>query len=57
MPATKPASPKQPAKPSAKKPVKPASVAAKAALKVVKPSAAPAPSKSLTKAKPVPSST
>ena len=57
MPATKPASPKQPAKPAAKKPVKPASVAAKAALKVVKPSAAAAEPKSLTKAKPVPSST
>ena len=57
MPATKPASPKQPAKPAAKKQVKPASASAKAALKVVKPSAAPAEPKSLTKAKPVPSST
>jgi len=58
MPATKAASPKQPAKPSAKKPVKPASAARKAALKVVKPSApAKAEPKSLTKAKPVPSST
>jgi RNA polymerase primary sigma factor len=57
MPATKAASPKQPAKPSAKKPVKPASPAAKAALKVVKPSAAQAEQKPHTKAKPVPSST
>ncbi|KQT10287.1 RNA polymerase sigma factor RpoD [Ramlibacter sp. Leaf400] len=57
MPAQKPA--KLPAKPAAKKPVKPASTAAKAPLKVVKPSASPAqePKPSLTKAKPVPSST